>query len=320
MSDPRTLRRAALLFPALAGAAAAQTNLHNNGVLRGGAPPYGLATGEQTSTGVPAPAGALWSELQTGNYAMGFNAQSPLGNRLADDFTITDPGGWRITTIDVFAYLTDHAPSAPSPFTALTLRIWRGRPGDPGATIVFGDTTTNRLAASAPINVYRADATGHANNRTRAIWANTLLVNAVLPPGTYWLDIGQNDGFNPPVTIAGARAPASANARQFLGPPDNVWIDLADPGDPNGPFPPAPQELPFIIRGDVLSPGGGCYPNCDGSTTIPFLNVSDFICFQSRYVAGDPYANCDQSTSPPTLNVNDFLCFQAAFVAGCSAP
>src|SRR5262249_26334539 len=50
-----------------------------------------------------------------------------------------------------------------------------------------------------------------------------------------------------------------------------------------------------------------CYANCDQSTTQPFLNVNDFICFQNRFASGDPYANCDQSTTPPVLNVNDFV-------------
>jgi len=63
--------------------------------------------------------------------------------------------------------------------------------------------------------------------------------------------------------------------------------------------------------------GGGCYPNCDGSTTQPVLNVNDFICFQAAFAAGDSYANCDGSTTQPVLNVNDFICFQAAFAAGC---
>ena len=60
-----------------------------------------------------------------------------------------------------------------------------------------------------------------------------------------------------------------------------------------------------------------CYPNCDGSTTTPALNVNDFICFQGRFAAGDPWANCDGSTTPPVLNVNDFICFQGRFAAGC---
>jgi hypothetical protein len=63
--------------------------------------------------------------------------------------------------------------------------------------------------------------------------------------------------------------------------------------------------------------GATCYANCDGSTTLPVLTVNDFICFQSRFAAGDPYANCDGSTTSPALTVNDFICFQAAFASGC---
>jgi len=60
-----------------------------------------------------------------------------------------------------------------------------------------------------------------------------------------------------------------------------------------------------------------CYPNCDGSTSAPILNINDFVCFQARFAAGNSYANCDASTSVPILNVNDFICFQSAFAAGC---
>ena len=52
-------------------------------------------------------------------------------------------------------------------------------------------------------------------------------------------------------------------------------------------------------------------------TASPVLNVNDFICFQTKYAAGDSYANCDGSTTPPILNVNDFICFQTSFAAGC---
>lgn len=60
-----------------------------------------------------------------------------------------------------------------------------------------------------------------------------------------------------------------------------------------------------------------CYSNCDGSTTPPVLNVSDFICFINRYAAGEEYANCDGSTVQPFLNVSDFICYQTKFAAGC---
>jgi hypothetical protein len=64
--------------------------------------------------------------------------------------------------------------------------------------------------------------------------------------------------------------------------------------------------------------GGGCYANCDNSTTAPILNVLDFTCFLNRFAAGDTYANCDHSTTPPVLNVLDFQCFLNAFAAGCT--
>jgi trimeric autotransporter adhesin len=63
--------------------------------------------------------------------------------------------------------------------------------------------------------------------------------------------------------------------------------------------------------------GGGCYPNCDGSTTAPVLNVQDFTCFLQRYAAGNAYANCDGSTTAPVLNVQDFTCFLQQYAAGC---
>jgi subtilisin-like proprotein convertase family protein len=63
-----------------------------------------------------------------------------------------------------------------------------------------------------------------------------------------------------------------------------------------------------------------CYPNCDGSTTVPFLNVLDFNCFINKFTAGASYANCDNSTTAPVLNVLDFNCFINKFTAGCSAP
>jgi hypothetical protein len=60
-----------------------------------------------------------------------------------------------------------------------------------------------------------------------------------------------------------------------------------------------------------------CYPNCDGSTAAPVLNVQDFSCFLQKFASGNPYANCDASTQPPTLNVADFSCFLQKYAAGC---
>ncbi len=94
----------------------------------------------------------------------------------------------------------------------------------------------------------------------------------------------------------------------------------------------ATYQNELVLSGQtILTPGGGapvvwarwftptpCYANCDASTSIPLLNVNDFICFLNRFAAGDPYANCDQSTTAPMLNVLDFTCFLNQFAAGCS--
>lgn len=75
-----------------------------------------------------------------------------------------------------------------------------------------------------------------------------------------------------------------------------------------------PASVTFAIQGPTA---GTCYPNCDGSTIAPILNVNDFQCFINSYAAGDSYANCDGSTTAPVLNVNDFVCFQQSFATGC---
>jgi hypothetical protein len=72
----------------------------------------------------------------------------------------------------------------------------------------------------------------------------------------------------------------------------------------------------WLVTG-LPTPGAICYPNCDGSTATPVLNVNDFICFLNRFAAADPYANCDGSTTTPVLNVLDFTCFLNRFAAGC---
>jgi sugar lactone lactonase YvrE len=69
--------------------------------------------------------------------------------------------------------------------------------------------------------------------------------------------------------------------------------------------------------GPVWSFTTTCYPNCDGSTAPPVLNVLDFVCFLNRFAAGDTWANCDGSTTAPVLNVLDFVCFTNRFAFGC---
>ena len=63
---------------------------------------------------------------------------------------------------------------------------------------------------------------------------------------------------------------------------------------------------------------GDCLADCDRSSGSGIIDIFDFLCFQSRFVAGEPYAcDCDTSTGVGVCDMFDFLCFQAAFAQGC---
>ena len=153
----------------------------------------GLNPQPLTESGVAAPAGFFWSEVQhdAGNTTQA-NTNAGYADfqgttRLADNFTLTQ--ACTINNAVFYGYLTG-APATPSPFTAYTLQIWNGRPGDPGAVVVFGDTTTNRLASSVDTTYFRIFNTvvpppGTVQGTTRKIWRNTVTVGMVLPAGTY---------------------------------------------------------------------------------------------------------------------------------------
>jgi hypothetical protein len=71
------------------------------------------------------------------------------------------------------------------------------------------------------------------------------------------------------------------------------------------PVPGAPEQGHYAVYD-----ASGCYPDCNSDGV---LTVSDFGCFQTKFVAGDTYADCNESGS---LSVADFGCFQTRFVAG----
>lgn len=146
-----------------------------------------------------------------------------------------------------------------------------------------------------------------------------------------------NDGNGAKLYIGGT---AMVPINQFARWENNQWASV-DGGFTGSAIPPSNFPSVFglsvagnrlVVAGNFVAAGGitanglvertacptACYPNCDGSTAPPILNVADFICYQNAFAAGDSYANCDASTAPPVLNVADFICFLTAFAAGCS--
>ena len=79
-------------------------------------------------------------------------------------------GGWNISTITFYAYQTGSTTT--TTINNVNLRIWNGVPGAGGSSVVFGDTTTNRLAGSSFSNIYRVLDTGltDATGRSWPTW------------------------------------------------------------------------------------------------------------------------------------------------------
>jgi len=201
--------------------------------------------------------GADESQLQTalGMGTYGFGHQVTAGNRIADDFEVTDPSGWWIDEITFFAYQSFS--STTSTFTGVNLQIWDGPPDNPASTVVFGDTTTNRMASSTWSNIYRVLDTS-SGNTDRPIMANVVTVGVMLPQGTYWLD-WQADGslasgpWAPPITINGTIG--TGNALQWT----TAWAPAIDVEQ---------QGFPFIVEGT------GTPPACVSPSDIPWLSLS----------------------------------------------
>lgn len=181
-------------------------------------------------------------DVTVGLTSRGFNVSLSGGYRGADDFTVP-AGGWQVDTITFFPY-SGNSPTSPSPITGIYVQIWNGQPGV--GSVVWGDTTTNRLASSAFANIYRR-LESTPTDTTRPVMATVATINTTLPAGTYWLD-WQVDGnasytgpWQPPVTIDGQTT--TGNALQYTG---TSWTAAVDATLLT------PLGFPFIIDGTVL--------------------------------------------------------------------
>lgn len=219
-----------------------------------------LSTGATSKSGVAAPSGYTWSEMQndTGNTTesngtTGVGAQivgTTTSNRVADDFTVPVGQSWTLSKITFYAYQTGYAGTT-SPFTTVRVRISNGNPSVGTPTVVFGDMTTNRLLSTSDALMYRiANSTtpspGTVPGTTRKIWKIEATVNVTLAAGTYWVewqqDAGANGNFSPPSTILNARTQPGYNAIQFT----TAWAVLSDSGSP-ATAPDVAVDMPFVI-------------------------------------------------------------------------
>ena len=177
---------------------------------------------------------------------LGAGFQNASSIYVADDFTITG-NSWNITSMEFFGYQTG-SPTTSS-FTGIFVQIWDGVPGAAGASVIWGDRTTNLMASTSWANIYRnSDGPGGATNRpVMKIVASTPGLS--LAAGTYWVEWSATGSlasgpWAPPITISGQYTTGNA-VQQYLG----VWSPLIS-GATDA------QGLPFIINGFELTPPG----------------------------------------------------------------
>jgi hypothetical protein len=188
-----------------------------------------------------ADASALQQSLGLTIYGFGHALSS--GFRVADDFTITDPGGWQVDSLLFYGYQTGST-TVPT-INHINFRIWNGAP-NAGGSVVFGDTATNRFASATWSNIYRVLDTALTNNQ-RPLMLIQATAGVTLPPGTYWVD-WQMGGtlasgpWSPPISILGTTV--TGNGLQFDPAGGGVWNNLVDGSSPQG--------LPFLAVGSVL--------------------------------------------------------------------
>jgi hypothetical protein len=202
------------------------------------------------------------------------------------------------------------------------------------------------------VNCTLADNTAEASGGAVSLAGVPLvsIYNSIL-----WFNMVTATGVPLPQQIATGGAPVDLRFSNMQGGASGPNVIAADPlfrDRPGGNFRIEPHS-PSVDAGDIsLLPAGitldldgqpramgaavdmgayelqvaSCYPNCDGSTIEPVLNVEDFTCFINEFAQalGLPhpqqimhYANCDLSTTAPVLNVEDFTCFINRFAQGC---
>jgi hypothetical protein len=265
-----TLALAVLALPA---AALAQPAIYSNQSADPNNVP--LSTGAMSLSGMAAPAGGLWSELQsdaTGANAVGGLAAHPTSGsahfRLADNFTVAGVP-WQVHALTFYAYPPGNGVSL-DPFASVNLRVWSGPPGQAGSTLVYGDTTTNRLSSANATNIYRifnstAAPAPAVPDATKRIWELSVATpGLVLSPGQYWLDwqvvpsSPSAEAFAPAVISPGQRTPAGADALQYSA---AGWKPALDSGKPSVAAD-VNVEFPFIVRG--YTGPGPCNADFDG--------------------------------------------------------
>ncbi len=245
--------------------------------------------------------GADESVLQNSTLAMtglgGSVFSGASGFRLAQQFTVP-AGGWLIDKFTVYAYQTGSTTT--STFSAMNFRVWNGAPNVVGSTVVFGDTTTNRMTATMFSGIYRVTQTTGGNTQRPIMAIEAAGANLTLPAGTYWMDFQLSGSlasgpFAPPLTTNGTRI--TGDALQFSM-ASSTWGAYVDGGVNGG-----AQGFPLTVTGPnvgiTVTQSGGTTNVTEGGATDDLSVV--LIAPPTADVVVTLVPNAQVSVSPATL-------------------
>ncbi len=269
---------AALCFVAAASITQADT-LFNNGdpAATGSCATPSLVPGIRTGVGNGV-SGANTSLLTAAQNSFGSSSQFNAGTGAAngngsgfavgDDFTVPCGQTWSVTNLRTYFYRTGLTLSNIG-ISSVRYAIWNGKPGTPGAAVIFGGLTTNQLANTVLSNsgINRVNAIPGDGNRP-VIEANITLTGVSLTAGTYWVTyaFGTNAGtagvFTPPNTPSRATDNGVQGVNvNTLGTGTLQWNNAVAGTTGNPPF-----GYPFILEGTAT--GTICAPTTEPEITL----------------------------------------------------
>ncbi|WP_111881823.1 T9SS type A sorting domain-containing protein [Aequorivita sp. CIP111184] len=189
---------------------------------------------------------SMLQDTSLGMSLFGFGCQFINSNSIADDVILT--ADYDINSVDVYAYQTG---SVPPSVNALYMQVWDGDPSGGGASVIWGDLTTNIMSNVASSTAFRQleSVPGGTTREIQIVTANTTGLS--LTAGTYWIEYtfagsGASGPWAPPIVITGNAT--TGNAMQNLA---GVWGPAIDAGSGT------PQGMPFQMYGDPIGGGGG---------------------------------------------------------------
>jgi hypothetical protein len=279
--------------------------------------------------------GANTSQIDAGYNTFGYGWQGgTVNNRVADNFTVPSGQTWTLSTMTLRGYQTNSTTT--STYTSVNVRIWNGSPVG-GATVLFGDTTTNRLTSGTFSNVYRVTGTTLTNTQ-RPIMNLTVDMTWVpaLPPGNYYVDVQATGSLTsgPWIVPTVPANPSSDNAEQFIG-ANNAWGPMQD-GTAL-----VAQDVCFDLAGDdgtascppvtnyctALVSSSGCTPAMTSSGTPSIANPTGFTAGANNLEVGQNglmfFGTTGQNNAPffgGTLCVNPTLYRLNVANAGGASP